>query len=388
MVKNKKIEERIIRERVQLLLHYPFFGHLALGLNLKEEPGIPTMATDGENIFYNPLFVDQLTPAVLRTIIAHEVLHCGLGHLWREEKRDKTKWNHATDHAVNLMLRKEKFPVPYDALCDSKFENMGAEAIYARLPNSEPEGRLLDSHDKWPGKQKSGKKKVGEKDDDEKKAQDSSSGNKQKDLEKKWQERLVRAATMARMQGNLPGSADKLIKDLLEPKLDWKIILQDLVTSLIKNDFRLIPPSKKHLWRGIYLPSIHGKTIEIGIGIDTSGSVVPKEFQEFIAEIRGITEQFEDYILHLFFCDTEIHDRMALAPYSDWPKDFPKRSGGTSFVPVFEVIDKEEISIAALVYLTDGRGDFPKFPPDYPVIWVLNTNVKMPWGEEIRMEVT
>ena len=66
MTENQTIKEKIIRERVQLLLHRPFFGHLTLGLELKElspeelealPPEFRTMATDGKHLYYNPAFV-------------------------------------------------------------------------------------------------------------------------------------------------------------------------------------------------------------------------------------------------------------------------------------------------------------------------------------------
>lgn len=375
MSENKLARERIIRERVQLLMRYPFFGYLALGLELKEAPEVGTMATDGEHLFYNPAFVDRLDPKMLRTIVAHETLHCALGHLWRKEAREHEKWNHATDYAANLILKKGGFTVPANCLCDDKFDGMEAEIIYAKLPNSPSKGRLLDSHDRWP----QGKKSRPQTPPPPKDSSDQT-------LEKLWRERLVRAATAARMQGKLPSDIEQCIQDILQPKLNWRIILRDMITSFAKNDFRLVPPSKKHLWRGIYLPSTDGETLEIAIGIDTSGSVSVKEFQEFLAEVRGVVEQFNDHALHLFFCDAAIHERVTLTPHDDWPEQFSKHNGGTSFVPVFDAVSDDNLPISALVYLTDGAGTYPEHPPEYPVIWILNTDHEVPWGQKIKME--
>ena len=56
--------QKLTRSRVQLLILQPFFGTLCLRLKLV--PGsLPTMATDGSRIVYNPVFVDQLKPAEL-----------------------------------------------------------------------------------------------------------------------------------------------------------------------------------------------------------------------------------------------------------------------------------------------------------------------------------
>ena len=64
---------KLTKARVQLILSQAFFGTLCLRLKLI--PGnLPTMATDGVRIIYNPAFVDQLTPAELEGTLAHESL--------------------------------------------------------------------------------------------------------------------------------------------------------------------------------------------------------------------------------------------------------------------------------------------------------------------------
>ena len=61
--------------------------------------------------------------------------------------------------------------------------------------------------------------------------------------------------------------------------------------------------------------------------------------------------------------------------------------GGTSFVQPFDWINKyvqEGKQIPdAIIYMTDGFGDFPKEPPEFPCLWILpeNGNKKPPFGE-------
>jgi predicted metal-dependent peptidase len=43
------------------------------------------MATDGRRILFNPEFVHSLQPEELEAVLAHEVLHCALGHHPRRE---------------------------------------------------------------------------------------------------------------------------------------------------------------------------------------------------------------------------------------------------------------------------------------------------------------
>ena len=91
------------------------------------------MATDGSRIVYNPAFVDQLKPAELEGTLAHEVLHCALGHQCRRGERDPELWNVAADFAINPILIGNGFALPAGALIDPAFKNLSAEEIYARL---------------------------------------------------------------------------------------------------------------------------------------------------------------------------------------------------------------------------------------------------------------
>ena len=131
--------QKLTRSRVQLLILQPFFGTLCLRLKLI--PGdLPTMATDGSRIVYNPAFVDQLKPAELEGTLAHEVMHCALGHQCRRGNRDPGLWNEAADFAINPILIANGFTLPAGALIDPAFANLSAEEIYARLLQKQERG--------------------------------------------------------------------------------------------------------------------------------------------------------------------------------------------------------------------------------------------------------
>ena len=67
--------DRIRNARTVLLLDHAFFGALIFRLIPISAPSIPTMATDGKSLFYNPSFVDELPPDQLVGVLAHEVMH-------------------------------------------------------------------------------------------------------------------------------------------------------------------------------------------------------------------------------------------------------------------------------------------------------------------------
>lgn len=65
--------------------------------------------------------------------------------------------------------------------------------------------------------------------------------------------------------------------------------------------------------------------------------------------------------------------------------------GGTSFVPPFDwiraFVEEGNQMPDALIYMTDGFGNFPKDPPELSCLWIVpeNTNKKFPFGELISI---
>jgi predicted metal-dependent peptidase len=69
-------ESKLLKARIRLLLTQPFFGNLVLYLEPVERKGMamPTMATDGDHLFYDPDFVMNLPTEHLIGVMVHEIL--------------------------------------------------------------------------------------------------------------------------------------------------------------------------------------------------------------------------------------------------------------------------------------------------------------------------
>jgi len=140
----------IKKARARLVTRHPFFGCLALGLELEESTVAQTLATDGTSIFYNVDFTLGLTIKQLASVIAHEVLHVAMKHHLRRGKRDPKQWNVAADYAINgILIKSGLFNLPDGGLFDKKYDDWGAEKIYADLP--EPEEDQPDGPGGYPG---------------------------------------------------------------------------------------------------------------------------------------------------------------------------------------------------------------------------------------------
>ena len=384
-------EREMMKARLKLMLDYPFFGHLALNLQMEKADWLypPTMATDGIHLYWHPDFVKNSTFPELVGVIMHEIGHVMFLHPIRGQERDPERFNWACDYAVNDIVMAEvneskgKLALPSGVLYDKQWTNKSAEYIYPRIPEPPKIGGggmgkgsgkgTLDSHEPWKNWAKG----------DVKDAEGNSISPAE--LEEKVREEVASASNAARQAGKMPANLQEKIDGVLQPKLPWKEILRDMVVSCAHNDYKLVPPNKKHLWRDMFLPQTTGEEINVACAIDSSGSIGANEAKMFLSEISGICQAFENFTIWLFVCDTVIHARYEIHPHDDIPNVIVGR-GGTSFRAPFEAAVNEDLPISSFIYLTDmePNDDFPPIPP-FPVIWVSVGQRKAPYGEVIDL---
>lgn len=121
----------------KLLIKYPSFGPIIANTKIIENNnclsnGIPTAATDGENIYYHKDILKQSEDKLL-FYLSHEVSHIAFDHIYRSENKDKEIWNIATDAVINAFLKKDGL-----TLCDGVIDmpeaiNYDAEELYGIL---------------------------------------------------------------------------------------------------------------------------------------------------------------------------------------------------------------------------------------------------------------
>lgn len=133
--------KRIAQTRVRLFMdkRSVFFATLAKRLVPKVAWGIPTAATDGKVLLYNPEFIMGLTTAECLGVHIHEVMHCSQRHPVRRGNRDHKLFNVACDLAINPIIIQAGFALPDDRLTPGKDPfpelpvGLSAEEYYARL---------------------------------------------------------------------------------------------------------------------------------------------------------------------------------------------------------------------------------------------------------------
>lgn len=361
---NPQAEAAIIRARTQLLLEQPFFGTLALRLRVVERPDMKTLATDGRHLFYNPDYLLNLDREYHTSAVAHEVMHCALDHMVRLQGREPKRWNRAADFVVNPMLDEAKMPLHPSWLNDARFAGMSADEVYNLLP---------------PGEDGDG-------------GQDDILTDELSDAEKDalaadWQIAVGQAAKIAAETGKLPGSMERFLTNQRKATVDWRSVLRRFVTSTSRNDFSWMRPNRMMLPHGVILPGLFSESMGTCVAVsDDSGSVSTKILEALAAEIDGIAAVAEPERLIHISCDAEINH---VAEFSQGEpfKMVSKGGGGTDFRPPFAYLEKEGITPACLIYLTDGYGPFPQDPAPYPVLWAMTTDEVPPWGEYVRVEI-
>lgn len=365
-----EVKEMIVSGRVRMLIKHPFFGTLATRLKLVEAEWCPTAAVDGKHFYYNCDFFRTLTSEEIDFVVGHEVMHCVYEHCgeagrlmdYKDENRDPKLWNIAADYKVNQACVEAKIgTMPKSALYDRKYYKSYTEEIYADLLQQKKDGKdfsntnTLDEHMFGDGE---GSGKDGENDPTGRNAPIKVSKEEAKAIKDQMKQAVLQAA-QASGAGNLPGDVKRIIKEMTEPKMDWREHLNLAVQSSLKSDFTWMRQSRKSRSLGIYLPGTDNDyQVEAAIGIDVSGSISHQMIQDFLGEIYGIMQQFQDFRLRIWTFDTQV--------YAESFKEFTPMNaeeikeyeiigcGGTDFECNWDFMEENDIVPDKFIMFTDG----------------------------------
>jgi len=380
--------EKLITARIGLLLKAPFFGNLATRMKLiNADEWCGTAATDGRNFYYNSNFVNKMPLKQVEFLVGHEVLHAVYDHMGRRQDRDPKVANIAADYCVNADLIEQRIGEKITVcgvLYDPKYNGLSYEEVYDlimenadKIDIDELEKMMLDEHLDGDGDDE-GEGGDGDKPGDGK-GRPKLSADEKKAIRDEIKEAMIQAA-QAVGAGNLPGGVKRLIKDLTEPMIGWKELLEQQVQSTIKNDYTFSRPGRKSWHMDAILPaSKPGETIDVVIGIDTSGSITDNDLKIFLSEIKGIMESYDEYKIHVFGWDTAVHNSGTFT--NDNLEDIagfsPGGGGGTDPHCVWEHLIEQGIEPTKLIMFTDFcfYGWRPNEVDTYcDTVWIIKGN--------------
>jgi predicted metal-dependent peptidase len=353
--------EKLTTARVGLLLKQPFFGNMATRMKLvNADDWCPTAATDGRNFFYNTKFVDSLNVKELEFLFGHEIGHCVFDHFGRKGSRDAKLSNIAQDFAVNQILVDERVgqKITKVQICqDNKYRGLAWEEIYDELWEKAEKisledllkqlGDTLDEHLDEAG--------AGEGDKDGK-GKPKLSKEQIKAIKDEIKEAMIQSAQAAGA-GKVPAGIMRMIKDLTEPKMDWREVLRMNIQSIIRNDYSFQRPNRKSQHSGAVLPGMkNDETVEVAIAIDMSGSIGDADAKVFLSEVKGIMDQYADYKIDLWTFDTEVYGHVQITQDNDHElmEYQPQGGGGTDFEVNWQFMMENDIQPKKFIMFTDG----------------------------------
>ena len=396
----KAAMEKLIVARIKMLFKTPFWGNIATRFVLEaNDEWCKTAATDGRKIYFNPEFILKLTDGECIFLVGHEILHVIYDHIGRAQQANHNKqiFNIAADYCVNSTLVDEKLgdkitTVPL--LYDVKYREWSYEAVYEDLMKEAQKNQqkmeslikqILDEHldeegsggEDEEGGDKDGKGKG--------KGRPKLNPSELREIQNEIKEAILSAAQSVGV-GNVPGSLKRFVKDLTEPKVDWRQVLHQRAEAQLKSDFTWMKAGRRSWSCDAYLPGRKkDPVIEVDLSLDMSGSIGEAEIRDFFSEVAGIVAQFDSFKISVHCFDTETYN------YQEFTEDNvdelmsyqPMGGGGTAFSCIFELFKNMERVPKQLVIFTDGEvhdwGD-----PEYCDTLFLIKNrreIQAPFGE-------
>lgn len=355
---NLDAKDKIARAKIQIQQKCSFFGRLSLYLKPKEvsedEMENPMAIDINGTLYYKKKWVKSLTNDEVEGVILHEILHMVYLHLTRRGTRYQQPWNVAADIKVNAAIQQEGYSLPKQGLIPSgnqinikgtgvtikNIDKKTTEQIYDELPinklrKGEGQGRF----------------------DDHKEDEKDGKGSQK---EEEWIDRVTEAVQMSQMRGDMPKGLTDVVKQFHKAEIDWRTKLRKYIQSYIPYDYTFARCHKKSVATGIYMPNYLKEKIKVLIGVDLSGSISKQQLEQFMSEVIGMAEAFQDRIeMTILTHDVNVQDEYILNTVN---KELIKKlkfhgGGGTSHKPIFQKIKKDYQDTKVAIFLTDGYSD-------------------------------
>jgi predicted metal-dependent peptidase len=375
------------------LLKHAFFGNLATRLQLiNADDWLTTAATDGLKLYYNSRFIMMLKPKEVEFLVAHEVMHVVYDHIGRRIDRDPEIWNIANDYTVNADLKKHKvgeFITTVPCLYEKKYENWTSEDIYDDLMKNvqyididDLLDQMLDDHLDGEGDDS----EDGDGNEDRKgKGRPKMSEAEREAMRQEVKQAILNAAQQAEA-GSMPAGVERLIKQMTDPVMPWRELIQTNLTSAIKSDYTWMRPSRRSWHMDAIMPGMNpGEEIDVDIYIDMSGSISNKQGMQFLSEVAGMMDAFDGYNLRVTSFDTKCYNTQEFSNENmERIEEYELHGGGgTDFDCIFDDLKEAGRVPNRLIVFTDGYPFGSWGDADYcDTTWVIHgdPNPNPPFG--------
>lgn len=322
-----------------------------------------------------------ITQSEMQFLICHELLHTiGLTHqraehvglIFDEVKASKASmetlrkwqlWNIATDYEINSLLWNNESvdPISGDArrhpigrmpevgCYESRYRGMTAEQIFEDLVKEEksnnsgqlqmPEGLSEDEQNQMNiamgGNSKDGMRI------------DAHLPKLDKDAENELLEKISEFfGSCANGRGLPESSLSRLLEESFKPQpFNWRKALSKYMRKFVKENYTWNKPSRAGIANNIILPSQgQGAMLNIGVAIDTSGSISEVEINAMMNHMFTILQQFKNFQIDIWACGSVVYEDTLLKITNSNKRDLKKfnakSDGGNDMRENFDFIKK------------------------------------------------
>ena len=375
-------EQRVQKSHVALMNNPKYCMYSGIFMMGKTEvrDDIPTACTDGRNTYYGRKFVGKQDEPKLKGLILHENLHKAFRHtvVWKHlYKEDAKLANMACDLVINLMIVDSdpegyEVALPEGGCYDEQYRGMDAGEVFRKLKQKQQQGK---KNGKGNGSGDQGEEEPTGFDEHDWDAADEMSEADKQELAREVDQALRQGAILAgRMKGGMP----RELAEALEPKVNWREVLRDFVSSICadKDNSTWRRPNRRWVDQDIYMPSSIGEAVgSIVVAIDTSGSIGSAEIGQFLGELLSICNHVQPESVELMYWDTEVaaHETYARGDYEALMSSTkPAGGGGTDPRCITPYMRDKKIKPECVIVLTDGYvGSWGEW--DVPVFWGITS---------------
>jgi predicted metal-dependent peptidase len=420
----RDVEERKLKKvKVSLMRNEKFAlwsGILMVGKTSIDD-NIPTACTNGRDEMYGRAFVRKMSEKMLAFVVLHEALHKAFRHLtvWRKlYEEDPALANQACDYVINLVITDldpnevwteiPKIENKPFILLDKRFAGMHSKQVFDILKKEKKEGKGKGQGQgqgpgqpgNQPGQPGDGEGHGGFDQHDWEGAKELNAEEK-KVLEKEI-DRALRQGQIAHQKaiGKGGGNMPRELGDLLAPKVDWREVLKEFVTTMCAakdaSSWRRI--NRRFIGMDIYMPSLVGEKVKhVVVGCDTSGSIGVAEHVRNISETYAVFDQVKPDRVDVIYWDSRVAGHEV---YGEGPNSLPLDSflhttkpvggGGTDPTSMMKFMEEEKITPDCIIMFTDGEiGDWGN-KWNAPILWIIvneyrGASIVAPCGKTVHL---
>ncbi len=352
----KKLERALI----ELGKESPFYLYILIGMKRIKMDSVRTISLGFSRngdilLFYNPK-MENKDMRFIKALLKHEVMHLINLHflIKPKDRRDKKIWDLAMDASINQYIEElDAFGVSLNQLIEEG-HGVDNEYIFAVPPPQYP-GETAEFYHDWILKRF---EELGRYDIEAlPSSPDDHNSSSDVNFDMILEITKSKVGKAFNMYGNsLPSGVQRIVERVLsKPALNWKVLVRRFMGVSMKGERYSTPlrPNRRYEdqpgWR-------HEYRSRLAVVIDTSGSIIESEINDFLSEIEALVKLTEGEV-YLVQVDSNV---TVVARYrkGDW-RDLEIVGGGeTDLQPAVSYVE-ENLKTEGVIVFTDGHADVP-----------------------------